>query len=180
MMRKEIRMSDIDLDMLATRMALEDLAGRYARAIDRRDMALLRSVYHPDALDEHGTAYQGDVDGFIAAMPGLMANYEVTQHQIHSKVFAIDGDRADGELYFTAYHRVKEPAQHLVVHGRYLDNYERRQGEWKIAHRRLVWDAIISQDALEKDAQFLDVLGETGKGEGDYSYRCLPLMPRLG
>jgi hypothetical protein len=173
-------MSDIDLEKLAARMALEDLAGRYVRAIDRQDMALLRSVYHADAIDEHGTAYQGDIDGFIAAMPGLMGNFELTQHQIHSKVFAIAGDRADGELYFTAYHRLKEPAQHLVVHGRYLDNYEKRQGEWRIAYRRLVWDAIVSQEVLEQDTQMLAALGETGKRDADDSYRCLPLMARLG
>lgn len=172
-------MEDHDLDKLAARMALEDLAGRYVRAIDRRDMALLRTVYHPDAVDEHGTAYQGDVEGFIAAMPALMGNYEVTQHQIHSKVFAIDGDRADGELYFTAYHRMIEPARHLVVHGRYLDNYERRGGEWKIAHRRLVWDAIVGQDVDPSETEILKSLGENGAAASDYSYRCLPQLSRL-
>lgn len=171
-------MDEAELEKLAARMALEDLAGRYARAIDRRDMALLRSVYHDDAVDEHGTAYQGNVEGFIAAMPGLMGNYEVTQHQIHSKVFAIEGDKANGELYFTAYHRMIEPARHLVVHGRYLDNYEKREGEWKIAYRRLVWDAIQSQDVDPADTEILKSLGETGAAEGDYSYRCLPLLSR--
>ncbi|GGD80689.1 nuclear transport factor 2 family protein [Croceicoccus mobilis] len=170
----------MDIETIGARLALEDLAGRYARAIDRRDMELLRSVYHPDAIDEHGTAYQGGVDGFIAAMPALMGNYEVTQHQIHSKVFAIEGDKADGELYFTAYHRTSESARHLVVHGRYLDNYEKREGAWKIAYRRLVWDAILSQDVLEEDARLLDMLGENGAAADDYSYRCLPLMPRGG
>src|SRR4051812_32210809 len=93
------------IDYLIARTALEDLAGRYVRAIDRRDMELLKSVYHPDAHDEHGTAYVGDVPGFIAAQPELMANFAVTQHQIHSKSYRIDGDTADGELYFTGYHR---------------------------------------------------------------------------
>lgn len=168
-----------DLAWLTARMALEDLAGRYARAIDRRDMELLRSVYHDDAVDEHGTAYQGGVDGFLAAMPGLMGDFEVTQHQIHTKVFEIDCDRADGELYFTAYHRTIAAPRHVVVHGRYLDNYQKRNGEWKIAHRRLVWDAVVSQEVLADDAGLLAALGENGTAEGDYSYRCLPLLPRL-
>lgn len=171
-------MTETELEKLSARLALEDLAGRYVRAIDRRDMALLRSVYHPDAVDEHGTAYVGDVEGFIAAMPGLMGNYAVTQHQIHSKVFAIDGERADGELYFTAYHRMIEPARHLVVHGRYLDNYEKRDGEWKIARRRLAWDAIVGQDVDAAETELLAALGENGAAADDYSYRCLPLLPR--
>ena len=173
-------MGEFDFETLAARIALEDLAGRYVRAIDRRDMALLRTVYHPGAIDEHGTAYQGDLDGFIAAMPSLMGNYAVTQHQIHSKVFAIDGDRADGELYFTAYHRMIEPARHLVVHGRYLDNYERRSGEWKIAHRRLVWDAVVAQDVDPFETEILTSLGENGTAAADYSYHCLPMLPRQG
>jgi len=168
----------VDLEWLAARMALEDLAGRYARAIDRQDMVLLRSVYHPDAVDEHGTAYRGGVEGFLAAMPALMGDFEVTQHQIHTKVFAIDGDKADGELYFTAYHRTISTSRHLVVHGRYLDNYEKRNGDWKIACRRLVWDAVNSQDVLPDDAQLLHSLGENGRVGADYSHTCLPILSR--
>lgn len=168
------------LDYLLARTALEDLGGRYVRAIDRRDMALLRSVYHPDAIDEHGTAYAGDVEGFIAAMPALMGNFAVTQHQIHSRSYRIEGDRADGELYFTAYHRTIDPPQHLVVHGRYLDNYERRGGEWKIARRKLVWDAFITTDVRAEDQEMLRALGHSGAAEEDYSYACLPLMARGG
>jgi hypothetical protein len=174
-------MSDLEsgLRHLMVRMALEDLAARYARAIDRRDMALLRSVYHPDAIDEHGSAYTGDVNGFVSAMPALMGNFLVTQHQIHSKIFAIADDRADGELYFTAYHRLINPERHLVVHGRYLDNYEERGGEWKIAHRRLVWDSVVSQDVVPAETELLASLGENGTADDDYSYSCLPLLQRL-
>lgn len=172
----EVRNADIDY--LMARIALDDLAGRYSRAIDRRDMDLLRSVYHPGAHDEHGTAYAGEVDGFIEAMPGLMANFSVTQHQIHTRSFRIDGNRADGELYFTAYHKTIEPMTHLVVHGRYLDNYEKRGGQWRIARRKLVWDAIVSQPVQESEEELLASLGETGKAEDDYSYDALPLMQR--
>lgn len=169
-----------DLPWLAARLALEDLAGLYARAIDRRDMALLRMVYHPDAIDEHGIPYQGDVDGFVAAMPDLMSDFEVTQHQIHTKVFAIEGDRADGELYFTAYHRTMAVPRHFIVLGRYLDNYANRDGAWKIARRRVVWDAVIMQDVSSQECEQLKALGEIGAMADDCSYRSLPLLPRMG
>jgi hypothetical protein len=38
----------------ADRDAIENLLGLYCRAIDRLDLELLESVYHPDAVDDHG------------------------------------------------------------------------------------------------------------------------------
>lgn len=37
----------------ADRAAIENVLGTYCRAIDRLDLELLRSVYHPDAVDDH-------------------------------------------------------------------------------------------------------------------------------
>ena len=46
------------------RQAIVDCIHRYARGVDRADDELLRSAYHPDAVEDHG-AYIGDVDGLI-------------------------------------------------------------------------------------------------------------------
>jgi hypothetical protein len=42
------------LTACADRAAIENVLGLYCRAIDRLDVELLRSVYHPDAIDDHG------------------------------------------------------------------------------------------------------------------------------
>lgn len=166
------------IDELLAKEALRDLAMRYSRAIDRRDMELLRSVYHADAVDEHGTVFKGTVDEFIAAQSTLMADFEITAHHIANMSYRIDGDRADGELYFTAYHRTRgEAPQNIIVHGRYLDNYERRQGVWKIANRWLAWDSFIVLDAAAELPQ-LRALGAGAGTVDDLSYRVLPLMGR--
>ena len=167
------------IDRLLATDALRDLATRYARAIDRRDMVLLRSVYFEDAVDEHGTAYSGPIEGFVAAFPKLMANFELTNHYICNTSYRIDGDRANGELYFIAYHRTSDPhSKHLVVTGRYLDRYDRRGGEWRISHRRLVWDAVLNIDVTDEDTALLGSLGAISGFEDDMSYEALPLMGR--
>jgi hypothetical protein len=168
---------DAALDLLLDKEALRDLATRYTRAIDRRDQALLHSVYHDDAIDDHGVVFCDQAAVFIARQPEIMAPFAITAHYLCNQSYRIDGDRADGELYFIAYHRLDEPApQHILVGGRYLDSYERRTGEWKIAHRRLVWDSFLTLDASASDLAQLAALGIPGGQDEDRSYQALPLM----
>jgi ketosteroid isomerase-like protein len=117
-------------------MALQDLATRYARAIDRRDRTPLLSLYHEDAIDSHGTMFEGRPVAFADWQPVVMAPFEVTAHHLTTMNFHVQGDSAEGELYFIAYHRTLPPdSTEVVVTGRYLDRYERRNGTWKIARR---------------------------------------------
>ncbi|MDB5702331.1 MAG: hypothetical protein JWL66_2530 [Sphingomonadales bacterium] len=168
------------IDLLIARDALRDVATRYARAVDRRDLDLLRSVYHDDATDEHGTVYSGPASGFVDGFMEVMKDFELTAHYICNASYRIDGSNADGELYFIAYHRtVGEDSKHAIVSGRYLDNYTLRAGEWRIATRKLVWDSALTLPVDPADAALLGTLGEVGRwGEDDYSYRALPQMGR--
>lgn len=167
------------LQALIDREALRDLATRYARAIDRRDQQLLRSVYHEDAIDDHGVVFCDKAALFVAQQPGIMERFAITAHYLCNQHYRIDGTRADGEIYFIAYHRTGAPKnEHVIVSGRYLDNYEQRAGEWKIAHRRLVWDSFITLPVSPDDAAQLAALGIVGGCANDRSYNALPLMPR--
>ncbi|WP_340314529.1 nuclear transport factor 2 family protein [Rhizorhabdus argentea] len=171
---------DAAIDAMLAKEALRDLAVRYARAVDRRDLELLRSVYHDGATDEHGLVYSGPASGFVDRFMELMLGFELTAHFICNASYRVAGHRADGELYFLAYHRtLGDDPKHVMVSGRYLDNYERRRGEWRIAQRKLVWDSALTLPVDPADAAQLAALGEVGRwGEGDYSYRALPLMRR--
>jgi len=48
-----------NLQIVADRLALQDLVQKYSRAIDRRDFALLRTLYHEDAIEDHGGMFSG-------------------------------------------------------------------------------------------------------------------------
>nr|WP_087572904.1 nuclear transport factor 2 family protein [Sphingomonas sp. CDS-1] len=174
---------DIDrsaaIEALLDKEALRDLATRYSRAIDRRDPELLRSVYHDEAIDDHGVVFCDKATVFIDRQPEVMAQFELTAHYICNSSYRIDHDRADGELYFIAYHRTLGPdAKQIIVSGRYLDNYEKRDGAWRISHRRLVWDSFVTLDISPDDMAQLAALGIAGGTANDRSYDALPLMGR--
>jgi hypothetical protein len=163
------------------RQALLDLVHRYCRACDRRRFEDLADLYHADAIDDHGDMFRGPAPGFIRWLPGMMANFEATRHSISNALFAIEGDRADGELHAVAYHRTFGPdAQEIVIGGRYLDNYERRgDGIWRFAHRSLATDWVEVRRFDEAAwRSFAAAAPKGAAGPDDPSFQRLPLLVR--
>ncbi len=123
--------------------AIRHLLTRYCRAVDRMDLDDLRNVYHPDAFDDHGE-YQGDVEGFITYLRTRLLDFVGTQHFLGNMHIELDGDVAHTETYCQAWHRIAGkdggPDHDSVVGLRYLDRFERRNGEWRTAARQIVID----------------------------------------
>ena len=167
------------IDRLLDRAELEELAALYARAVDRGDRELLLSLYHADAVDHHGNDFHGSPPQFADYVQGATAIFEVTAHYIVNSSYEIEGDKADGELYFVAYHRMRPPEPNeIVVAGRYLDRYERRGGAWKIAHRSIVWDWASTSQMTAQAMQLLRDRGDGGGQGDDASRKALPLLAR--
>jgi hypothetical protein len=136
-------MSDLapDIRWIADRIAIADVMARYTRGIDRCDIAMLRSVWWPAATADYG---DGVVDALIwsETTVAALAALTRTQHFIGNLLVDIDGDTATAECYCRAYHEAagaNGPTEFEVA-GRYLDQLERRDGEWRIVHRRYVMD----------------------------------------
>jgi ketosteroid isomerase-like protein len=123
--------------------AIRDVVNRYCRGIDRRQFDMVRSCYHPDATDDHG-GFKGGVEAFIAMCTENLKRYERTMHFMGNLHIEVDGDQATSEAYTIAFHRLSakgdKPARDHVVGFRYVDNFERRLGEWKIARRVCVFE----------------------------------------
>jgi SnoaL-like protein len=127
---------------IVDREAIRDVMMRYARAIDRVDADLLRSVYWPEACDNHGS-YNGPVAGFIEWVIPLLASADQTMHTLGNIFIEIEGSAAAVESYFHAYHRFTRADQtryDSIVAGRYVDRMEKRGSEWRIADRNVVYD----------------------------------------
>lgn len=125
---------------VADREALRHLVDAYGHCIDRRDYELLRTLYHPDAVDDHTPYYCGPVAGYIEWLPGMMANWRATIHTALSALFAVDGDVAQGEITARAWHLTADGTRQFVAWGRYADHYEKRGGIWRFARRSFILD----------------------------------------
>jgi hypothetical protein len=128
-------------DELADREAIRDCLYRYARAIDRSDADLLRTVYWPDATDAH-LDFSGNVEELIKwVFPKLRGITHV--HFMTNILIQLDGARAAVECYY--YYgafgvQIEGAARDSITGGRYLDRFERRSDEWRIAERLVITD----------------------------------------
>jgi hypothetical protein len=110
---------------------------RYFRGIDRLDFELVRSCYHPEATDQHPT-FTGDRDAFIAWVRPALTALAGTMHILGNNLIEFGRDQAVSESYVTAYHwQETDPSQPTGFTSgfRYIDRFERRDGEWRIARR---------------------------------------------
>jgi len=128
------------LQTLVDRQEILDCIHTYTRGLDRHDDEILRSVFHPDAVDNHGS-WVGGREEFVAWANHVCHNaLGGHMHHITSHTCEIDGDVAHTESYVIFVHRYKDGRTVHVAGGRYLDRLEKRDGEWRIAVRRLVVD----------------------------------------
>ena len=116
------------------------------RGLDRRDRKLLERVYHPDARHSHGDLWEGlgyEYAQRVAASEQPSAGI-TGQHHITNVVIQIDAATAAAESYYISMHAESEAqsgARHFItVGGRFLDRFEKRAEEWKIAHRHVLLD----------------------------------------
>ena len=131
------RLADL-LSRDAIRRALVTLA----RGEDRRDAVLISSALWPDSVTDYGM-YKAGFDDYLAwVVPGAEA-ITCTQHVLGQSHIELDGAAAKVETQVISYHRVAYAPgdEHdTCIGGRYLDVFEKRDGEWRIASRKMLYD----------------------------------------
>jgi hypothetical protein len=121
---------------------IKDVHIRYCRANDRRDEELMRSCLHPDAVIE--LHKELDVEAFVELGRLMLSQYTVTWHSTSNQLVEVSGDAAWAEHYTISSHRMAAddngPERDFIAYGRYIDRMERRDGEWRIARRKMIVD----------------------------------------
>jgi hypothetical protein len=155
---------------------------RWARGMDRLDRELVRSCYFEDATEDHGI-YVGNVDGFIEYWADQVARgFKICHHGLMNHHCELYADQAYCETYFSFTGMAAQPP-HLLSTGRYIDNFQRRHGEWRIATRIIVIEGRF--DLFDTQRYGTDALSAYGEGNppissadrNDVSYQR-PLRPR--
>lgn len=128
-------MSDRIDDYLA-KQDIYELCCTYMRGLDRLDRTLLGSVFWDDAWCDYGFT-RGPAADFADFCMQALASHAANHHMIGNVLIDLAGDEAFGEVYFNAYHKVASDGgfEDVIIAGRYLDRYERRDGIWKFAYR---------------------------------------------
>jgi hypothetical protein len=141
-----------DAGQLIARAEIYDALMRYLRGCDRKDMDLVRSAYFPDANHNHG-----DVNGTVEELVAWIASPTGGMHHL----MAVNGrevERIPQVMHFIgniayefasdtvaiveSYALTLQIEQHedgsqtfQEIGLRYVDRFEKRDGEWRIADR---------------------------------------------
>jgi SnoaL-like domain len=168
------------LQELIDRSEIWQVMQRYARGLDRIDREIVRSCYFDDAIEDHGK-FVGKVDDFIdwALKNSLM--FIECHHALMNHSCEIDGDDAHAETYYV-FTGVLEKPPHLMTMGRYIDHFQRRDGEWRIANRVTLNEKLFGLSDFSFGADLPSAYGPkealTGtRDRNDPSYHR-PVRPR--
>ena len=133
---------DDRIGALLDKQDIQEALMRYSRGIDRADVAVLASAFHPDARVEMGpTVFESGPEA-ASRLIELAASARSSSHFLGNILIRLDGDSAFSETYFVASVAIDQDGQTSLRArgGRYLDRLERRAGQWRIADRTVVED----------------------------------------
>jgi hypothetical protein len=177
-MLRHVSERSADVDRLIARAAIQDVLARYARGIDRRDMELVRSCFHPGAVDDHGS-YNGPIDGFVEHLATSLDRYAWIMHFLAPPLIELEGELAWTETYCQSLSRLAgEPPRDRIAWLRYCDRFERRDGEWRIAHRIVAWGPNRVQVVHEQEPMS-DRHQRGARDRSDPAYRRTWELPAL-
>ncbi|QPF90705.1 nuclear transport factor 2 family protein [Bradyrhizobium commune] len=157
------RTDQFTLERTADRIEILDVLARYSRAIDRLDYNLIREVYHEDAVDNHGKDLT--VEEFVFWVRERHKTISVSWHSFGNVLIDFAGpDLALVESYAQVVQcyppEAKDALSQLVgdvegnttsgkvllISGRSVDRFERRNNRWKIQRRTIVYESSIVVD----------------------------------
>jgi hypothetical protein len=128
------------LERLEAIEAITRVLHRYCQAVDRIDDALAVGIWHDDGV----ARYEGGFDGLGSEqLASIFESHRLataTSHQLSNVTIEVDGAAACSSSYAHACIRFGD--KDIVVWGRYLDTWSKREGTWGIDERRYVQDLI--------------------------------------
>jgi hypothetical protein len=154
---------DPQVRYLKDRRDIFDVAKRYTRGADRHDKELARSAFWPEATISLGTPMGRDE--YVDWEERQLAGYAAHQHHVTGQTIEIDGDTAHVESYVIYFLVPRDRTADVVGpaslgraltsektrlgSGRYIERWERRDGEWRILVREYVEDLALLGDTVD-------------------------------
>jgi hypothetical protein len=165
-----------ELKLLMAERAIQRVLTSYSRGVDRFDFESVRSCYWPDGTDDHGS-FVGGVDEFISFVQKSLNRFERTAHFLGNVQIDVDLSRgvARSETYAIAFHRYSDAEGNptdMWAGLRYVDRFERRDGQWRIRKRVCAYDWRRT-DQVGADGGFADTYARGIRSADDIVYHIL-------
>ena len=151
------------LAYLNDRRDILDTLKRFTRGADRHDKDLVRSAFWPEASISYGKPMK--LDEFVAWDENRLAGYAAHQHHVTGQTVDIDGNTAHVESYVIYFLVPRDRSadskgavtagrplmseKSIIGSGRYLERWEKRDGEWKILVREYIEDLTLKGDTVD-------------------------------
>jgi hypothetical protein len=165
---------------LLDKQAIAEVLYRYCRGCDRADEQALRSCFHVDCQLRHG-GFSGSATDFCTLAMKIVTPLKACKHLLTNVLIQIDGDVALCESHYLAYHREvhrrRGEEEDHISGGRYLDRFERRNGEWRIAQRVGLIDFERYQPPADRHLEGMPAEQRSGKFPDDELYRHFMIPP---
>jgi hypothetical protein len=133
------------IEPLKDRQDIHDCIVRESRARDRQDVDQIAGCWWEDGVDEHGAVVTFAPDYPARANAGHQG-FHMTSHNITNHLCEIDGDTAYCESYVIGGLHWRHQEVTSIAFGRYIDQLERRNGEWRIVTRRCTIEMTADAD----------------------------------
>ena len=131
---------------LKDRQDIRDCIQRESRARDRQDVEMIANCWWEDGVDEHGPVMTRAPDYPVRANAGHSANFNMTSHNITNHICDLQGDTAYCESYVIGGLFWLDGKTTTLAFGRYIDQLEKRSGEWRILTRRCTIEMSADTD----------------------------------
>jgi hypothetical protein len=149
------------LQELLDKQAIQELIARYSRTLDWLDDEGQAGCYWPDAAIDYGF-FKGTAAEFVPVVMAVERSTGRRWHLLSSLAVRLTSPTtAEGEAYGIAlgFRRESDAESYKgnMYGGRYLDTYEKRGNEWRIASRRYIMDwtmAMPDQPDASPNAAF--------------------------
>jgi hypothetical protein len=155
---------------LKDRQDIFDCIQRESRARDRQDSEQIASCWWPEGVDEHGAYIHRMPEYPDSANAGHRANFHMTSHNITNHLCEIEGDTAFCESYVIGGLRWLHGKSTSIAFGRYLDQLEKRDGEWRMLTRRCTIEMTCDGDPSWLEAEAIKGFLKPIWGKDDPSY----------
>jgi hypothetical protein len=143
---------DDRVQRLVDKQAIDEVLQRCCRTLDWLDEAGQASCYWPDAEIDFGF-FQGRAEAYVPMVMQHQQSASKRWHLASGVLIEVDRESARAESYGITVGAGRPDGPRRMYGGRYLDEFEKRDDEWRISKRTYILDWSKTFDDDSADAQ---------------------------